>query len=262
VGCAGSYDAAAQVTTRAMARLLTRAGVDYAVLGTRERCTGDPARRAGNEYLYDQLARENVVVLDEALAAGAVDERARKLVVTTCPHCFHALLNDYPQLGGDYRVVHHTQFLDALVQEGRLAPIAGAGEPAASSEDADVTFHDPCYLGRHNGEYDAPRRLVRGLGTHLREMPRSRAASFCCGAGGAQVWKEEEAGDARVADARVAEARATGASVVVTGCPFCKVMLGTATSGAAVVKDVAQLMDEAHDRRAGAAADTSAGGAA
>ncbi len=238
VGCAGSFDPAAQATTRAMARLLTRAGVDYAVLGKGERCTGDPARRAGNEYLYYQLASHNVMVLSDALAAHAVDASARKLVVTACPHCFNALRNDYPQLGGDFRVVHHAQFLDALVSEGRLEPLAYGGS---------VTFHDPCYLGRHNGEYDAPRRLLGGIRAGLREMPRSRAASFCCGAGGAQVWKEEEAGDARVASVRMAEARATGADVIATGCPFCKVMLATATGAdgeGPQVKDLAQLLDE------------------
>ncbi len=238
VGCAGSYDPAAQATTRAMARLLARAGVNYAVLGKGEKCTGDPARRAGNEYLYYQLASENVMVLNEALAAHALDAGARKLVVATCPHCVNALVNDYPQLGGDYRVVHHSQFLDALVREGRLALVPG-GEA--------VTFHDPCYLGRHGGEYDAPRRLLAGVAGELREMPRSRAASFCCGAGGAQFWKEEEEGDARVADVRVAEARATGAGVIAAGCPFCKVMLASAAgdrAAAPVVKDVAQLLDE------------------
>ena len=245
VGCAGSYDPAAQATTRAMARLLERAGVNYAVLGKGENCTGDPARRAGNEYLYYQLASENVLVLNETLASHAVDEATRKLVVTTCPHCFNALFNDYPQLGGEYRVVHHTQFLDALVAEGRL-------EPMTSVES--VTFHDPCYLGRHNGEYDAPRRLLRGSGSNgtVREMPRARAASLCCGAGGAQFWKEEEEGDARVAGVRMAEATATGAAVVAAGCPFCKVMLSSATGEGEgpMVKDVAQLLDESHRRAA------------
>ena len=238
VGCAGSFDPSAQATTRAMARLLSRAGVRYAVLGKRERCTGDPARRAGNEYLYYQLASENVLLLNEALVTHSVGARARKLVVTACPHCFNALRNDYPQLGGDYHVVHHSQFLAALQREGRLEPLS-LRDP--------VTYHDPCYLGRHNGEYDAPRRLLAGTAGGLREMPRSRADGFCCGAGGAQVWKEEEAGDARVADVRLAEARSTGAGVVATGCPFCKVMLSTAIGaddGSVRVEDLAQLLDE------------------
>jgi Fe-S oxidoreductase len=274
VGCAGSYDPAAQATTRAMARLLERAGVNYAVLGQAEKCTGDPARRAGNEYLYYQLASENVLVLNEALAAHAVEQATSKKIVTTCPHCFNALLNDYPQLGGHYDVVHHTQFLDMLVAAGRLAPLGaaagsapgadapppgadapppGADAPALAaapppSGAAPLTFHDPCYLGRHNGEYEAPRRVLDALGAERREMPRSRASSFCCGAGGAQFWKEEEPGERKVADERVAEALATGAGVVAVGCPFCKVMLGSA-SGAPTIKDVAQLLDEGYAGR-------------
>ncbi|CAN5782018.1 (Fe-S)-binding protein [soil metagenome] len=259
VGCAGSYDPAAQATTRSMARLLERAGVNYAVLGQGEKCTGDPARRAGNEYLYYQLASENVMVLNETLAAHAVDATTPKKVVTTCPHCFNALFNDYPQLGGHYDVVHHTQFLDMLVREGRLAPLAptqsetpdaAAGSPVparATADDPTVTFHDPCYLGRHNGVYDAPRDLLDAFVGERREMRRARESSFCCGAGGAQFWKEEEPGERKVADERVAEAMATGAEVIAAGCPFCKVMLGSA-AGAPVVKDVAQLLEERYER--------------
>ena len=244
VGCAGSYDPAAQATTRALARLLERAGVNYAVLGKGERCTGDPARRAGNEYLYVQIASDNVARLDEALAGGALDGALRRKVVTACPHCFHTLAAEYPQLGGDYEVVHHTDFLAMLVREGRL--------PAASATGARVTLHDPCYTGRHHGIVAAPRALVAAAGATLREMPRHGRRSFCCGAGGAQFWKEEEAGDARVADVRYAEAAATGAQVVVTGCPFCRSMLGSATAaqreGAVLVRDVALLLAEGLDR--------------
>jgi Fe-S oxidoreductase len=240
VGCAGSYDPAAQATTRAMARLLTRAGVDYAVLGKGETCTGDPARRAGNEYLYYQLASENVLVLNEALASHAVDPTVRKKVVTACPHCFHTLFAEYPQLGGSYEVVHHTDFLAMLVREGRL--------PAAAASGLEVTFHDPCYTGRHHGIVAAPRALVAAAGAELREMPRHGTRSFCCGAGGAQFWKEEEEGAARVADVRYAEAVATGAAVVVTGCPFCRSMLGAAQAaddaGAPPIRDVAVLLAE------------------
>ncbi|MDA0699880.1 MAG: (Fe-S)-binding protein [bacterium] len=244
VGCAGSYDPTAQATTRAMARLLTRAGINYAVLGKGETCTGDPARRAGNEYLYYQLASENVLVLNEALAGHAVDAATPKKVVTACPHCFHTLFAEYPQLGGAYEVVHHTDFLAMLVREGKLPPLPGDG--------LSVTYHDPCYAGRHHGIVEAPRELLAAAGAALVEMPRHGADSFCCGAGGAQFWKEEEPGDARVADVRYAEAVATGAAVVVTGCPFCRSMLGSATAaqgeGATSVRDIAVLLAERSDR--------------
>ena len=238
VGCAGSYDPTAQATTRAMARLLERAGVAYAVLGKGESCTGDPARRAGHEYLYYQLASENVLTLNAALASHALDEAKPKKVVTACPHCYHTLFAEYPQLGGHYDVVHHADFLAMLVREGRL-PAADAGGP-------DVTFHDPCYAGRHHGLVDGPRAVVAAAGARLTEMPRHGRRSFCCGAGGAQFWKEEEAGDARVADVRFAEAEATGARVLVTGCPFCRSMLGSADGaqgdGATPVRDLAVLL--------------------
>lgn len=236
IGCAGAYDPAAQPTTRAMIRILDHAGIRYAVLGKGETCTGDPARRAGNEYLYYQLATENVARLNETVAAELLDGEAPKRILTTCPHCYNALLNDYPQLGGDYQVVHHTQLLDELVSLGRLPPLdLGRG----------TTYHDPCYLGRHNDEFDAPRRVLEGGGDRLTEMPRSRGKSFCCGAGGAQFWKEEEPGRLAVADERMGEARATGAEVVASACPFCKSMLGSSRSageeGAPDVVDVAQL---------------------
>jgi Fe-S oxidoreductase len=237
VGCAGSYDPAAQATTRAFVKLLEHAGINYAVLGQGEKCTGDPARRAGNEYLYYQLATENVEVLNGALITETLDPAKKKRVVTTCPHCFNALFNDYPQLGGDYDVLHHTQLLDELVKVGKLPPLAHEGA---------LTYHDPCYLGRHNGVYDAPRAVLQSGGTPFRELLRHRNNSFCCGAGGAQFWKEEEPGEMRVSENRYREIRDSGAAVAAVGCPFCKVMLQASDSaqaeGAPQVVDVAQLM--------------------
>ena len=243
VGCAGAYDPGAQRTTRAMAEVLEHAGVRYAVLGKNETCSGDPARRAGNEYLYYQLATQNVAVLDEALATDLLDAGPEKRIVTACPHCYNALLNDYPQLGGVYRVVHHTQLLDELVTAGRLPPLdLGAG----------TTYHDPCYLGRHGGEYDAPRRVLTGEGVAPVEMPRTREKSFCCGAGGAQFWKEEAPGREKVADARMREAAETGAATVAAACPFCASMLGSSSvageEGAPEVVDVAVLYRRALQR--------------
>ncbi len=237
VGCAGSYDPSAQKTTRAMARILDHAKVNYAVLGKGEKCNGDPARRAGNEYLYYQLATENVETLNAVMIDEKLDASKRKVVLTTCPHCFNAFANDYPQLGGDYAVMHHTELIEQLMGEKRLPPF---------EFDKTITFHDPCYLGRHNGVYDAPRNALSSGGANLVEMPRNRNDSFCCGAGGAQFWKEEEPGDMRVSENRFQEAVATGAEVVATGCPFCKVMLSSSDSaekeGAPEVLDVAQLV--------------------
>ncbi|MEX2535973.1 MAG: (Fe-S)-binding protein [Trueperaceae bacterium] len=248
VGCAGSYDPSAQQTTRAMARILEHAGIDYVVLGKGEKCTGDPARRAGNEYLYYQLASENVATLDalnlnNRLLDETLDPAKRKRVVTTCPHCFNALFNDYPQLGGDYDVLHHSQLIEELIDSGRLPPVAS---------DESITFHDPCYLGRNNGIYDSPRRVLESGGTPLIEMDRSRNKSFCCGAGGAQFWKEEEPGEMRVSENRFREAKETGAAVVATGCPFCRVMLGSSDSAseedAPEVRDIALIVADRLER--------------
>ena len=237
VGCAGSYDPAAQSTTKAMIHILEHANINYAVLGKAEKCTGDPARRAGNEYLYYQLASENVMTLNEVLITENLDSNKKKHIVTTCPHCFNALFNDYPQLGGDYDVVHHTQFMDMLMNEGKLPPLSSSSA---------ITYHDPCYLGRHNGEYDAPRNILNSGAGAITEMPRHASNSFCCGAGGAQFWKEEEAGEMRVSENRYREALATGAEVIAAGCPFCKVMLSSSESAekpnAPQVLDVAQLV--------------------
>ncbi|MCV2392987.1 (Fe-S)-binding protein [Actinotalea sp. M2MS4P-6] len=226
VGCAGAYDDHAQKTARAVAELLHVAGVSFAVLGDGETCTGDPARRAGNEALFQQLAHATIETLDAA--------KARRIVVT-CAHCFNTIANEYPQLGARYSVLHHTELLASLVSEGRLTPV--------TPDQRTITYHDPCYLGRHNEIYSPPRALLQVAGATVAEMPRSGERAFCCGGGGARVWLEETTGR-RIADDRMAEATDTGAEVVATACPYCTVMLGGAAGGegAPVVRDVAEIL--------------------
>jgi Fe-S oxidoreductase len=211
VGCAGAFEDRAKKTTRAVAELLHIAGVKYTVLGSEEACTGDPARRAGNEFLFQMLAQQNVEVLN-----GVFEGKAVRKIVATCAHCFNTLANEYPELGGKFEVVHHTQLLNRLVRERRLVPVAPVAE--------DVTYHDPCYLGRHNKVYEAPRELVEASGVAMREMPRHADRSMCCGAGGARMWMEERVGK-RINVERVDEALGTAPTKIATGCPFCKVML-------------------------------------
>jgi Fe-S oxidoreductase len=230
VGCAPATDARAQKTAQALAKVLNAAGVNFAVLGKMERCTGDSARRAGNEALFFELATGNVEMLNEV---------APKRIVTTCPHCLHTLKNEYPAFGGNYEVIHHTQLIEELYQQGKLK--------AYNAARADVTFHDPCYLGRHNQVYDAPREVLHLAGASLTELPRHRNNSFCCGAGGAQMWKEEEHGTQRVNENRFAEALATGKDTLAVGCPFCLAMLTDAAKAAKSemqVKDVAEVVAE------------------
>lgn len=234
VGCAGAFDPSAQRIARAIATVLHSAGVNFAVLGNAETCTGDVARRAGNEYLFFEMAK---MVIETLNGAGA----DKKTIVAGCPHCLHTIGKEYRDFGARFDVVHHTQFINRLVGEGKLAL-------DAQKMMQSVTFHDPCYLGRHNREYDAPRRVLAGAGATLAEMPRSRADSFCCGAGGAQVWKEEEHGTAAVNIVRFDEAKATGAATLAVGCPFCARMLNDANAAAGTpmrVKDVAELVAEA-----------------
>ena len=256
VGCAGAFEDRAKKTTRAVAELLNTAGVTFAVLGDGEACTGDPARRAGNEFLFQTLAQANVETLN---GVGATK------IVVTCAHCFNTLSNEYPQLGGRFEVVHHTQLLNQLVRDKRLVPIAPPAG-AASAKDGGtalgtaVTYHDPCYLGRHNGVYAPPRELIGALpGVELREMPRNSERSFCCGAGGARMWMEERVGT-RINANRTAEAVATGAQKIAIGCPFCRVMLSDGlaaqqdegTAGADIeVVDVAQMLLAAVNRGKG-----------
>ncbi len=233
VGCAPSYDPRAQQTAQALAKVLNHAGVNYAILGEMESCTGDAARRAGNEYLFYEMAMANIETLNEVKP---------KRIVTTCPHCLQTLGKEYGQFGGHYDVIHHTQLLSELTAARKIS-VSAAGNGAADT----ITFHDPCYLGRHNGIVDAPRAALNGAGLAVVEMPRHGTQSFCCGAGGAQMWKEEEHGDKAVNAERYDQAKATGAQTIAVGCPFCLTMLTDAANTAGdgvVVKDVAELVAE------------------
>jgi Fe-S oxidoreductase len=219
VGCAGAFEDRAKKTTRAVATLLHEAGVSFAILGEGETCSGDPARRIGNEFVFQMLAQQNVETLNEA---------GVKKIVASCPHCFNTLGNEYPQLGGKYEVVHHTQLLAHLVSSGKLTPV----QPI----DGGITYHDPCYLGRHNRVFTPPREILQGAGT-LTEMPRNSERSFCCGAGGARMWMEERIGK-RINVERVEEALSTGAKTIAVGCPFCYTMIGDGVTGKGAADEV------------------------
>jgi Fe-S oxidoreductase len=232
VGCAGSYDARYMKVTQAFSKLMKIAGVKFAILGNEEKCNGDPARRMGNEYLAQSLMTENIATMAKYNV---------KKIVVTCPHCMQSLGKEYKQFGGEYDVVHHTTFLQELIDAGKLK--------LPPEKKSTVTFHDPCYLGRYNDVYDAPRALVDAVAANQVEMKRSRDKSFCCGAGGGQMWMEEREGK-RVNIERTEEALATGCTTVGTGCPFCMTMMtdGIKAKDAAEkvqVKDVAELILEA-----------------
>jgi len=211
VGCSGSFDQRAQKITKAFATILEKAGVSFAILGKEEMCTGDPARRAGNEFLFQMMAYQNIQTLNNY---------GIKKIVTACPHCFNILKNEYPALGGNYEVVHHTVFLQQLIDEGKIKLKNGG-----SFKGKKITYHDSCYLGRGNDIYEAPRKVLEALDTELIEMKRCRSKGLCCGAGGAQMFKEEEKGTTRVNFERTDEAISTGASVIASACPFCNTML-------------------------------------
>lgn len=233
VGCAGSFDQRAQKVTKAFAAILVKVGIKFAILGKEEMCTGDPARRAGNEFLFQMMAYNNIQVLNGYNI---------KKIVTTCPHCFNTLKNEYPALGGTYEVIHHTTLLQQLIDEGKLKLKEGG-----SFKGKKITYHDSCYLGRANNIYEAPRKVLEALDAELVEMKRCRSNGLCCGAGGAQMFKEEEKGDTRVNWERTNEAVETGASIVAAACPFCNTML---TDGVKVaekenqvkVMDIAELI--------------------
>lgn len=209
VGCAGSYDARAQKVSRAFSEILQKAGIRFAILGDEEKCTGDPARRSGNEFLFQILALQNIQTLNQYEV---------KKIVCTCPHCFNTLANEYPELGGSYEVLHHSQFLDQLIREGKI-------RIRDEENYSTVSYHDSCYLGRVNMEYEAPRSVIESLQLEIKEMKRSRKNGLCCGAGGAQMFKEEERGERRINEERTTDVLETGASVVVANCPFCITML-------------------------------------
>jgi Fe-S oxidoreductase len=211
VGCAGSFDDRAKKITRAFTKILNSVGTNYAVLGTEESCTGDPAKRAGNEFAYQMAAHANIEVLN----AYEV-----KKIVTTCPHCFNILANEYPELGGNYEVIHHSTFLQQLIDEGKVKMTEGG-----SFKGKRITYHDSCYLGRVNGVYEAPRKVLEALDTELVEMKSCKTKGLCCGAGGAQMFKEDEPGERRINAKRADEARDTKADIVAVACPFCMTMM-------------------------------------
>ena len=211
VGCAGSFDQRAQKITRAFTTILNHLSVSYAVLGKEEACTGDPVRRAGNEFLFQMMAYQNIQVLNNY---------GVKKIVTTCPHCFNTLKNEYPALGGNYEVIHHATFLQQMIDEGKIVLKEGGVFKGKK-----ITYHDSCYLGRANGIYEAPRKVLELLDAELIEMKRCKTNGLCCGAGGAQMFKEEEKGTGRVNKERSNEAISTGASIIAAACPFCNTML-------------------------------------
>jgi Fe-S oxidoreductase len=235
VGCAGSFDQRAQKITKAFATILTKVGVKFAILGKEEACTGDPARRAGNEFLFQMMAYQNIQVLN---GYGI------KKIVTTCPHCFNTLKNEYPELGGKYEVIHHTTLLQELINEGKIVLKEGG-----SFKGKKISYHDSCYLGRANDIYEAPRKVLEALDAELVEMKRCRTNGLCCGAGGAQMFKEDEPGNSRINMDRADEALETGAKFIAAACPFCNTMMSDGVKNRekeaeVAVLDIAEMIAE------------------
>jgi len=233
VGCAGSFDSRAQKVSVAFTKILNEAGVEFAILGKEESCTGDPARRAGNEFVFQMVALQNI----ETLNLYKV-----KKIVATCPHCFNVLKNEYPALGGNYEVMHHTQFLQSLINEGRIKLKDGG-----MFDGKKITYHDSCYLGRANGVYEAPRSVLQSLDNELVEMQRTKTNGLCCGAGGAQMFKEDEPGKKRINMERTEEALETGAEIIAVNCPFCLTMMTDGVTAkekqeSVMVYDLAELI--------------------
>lgn len=236
IGCAGSFDERAKRVTKAMAKLLHKANVKFAVLGAEEGCTGDPAKRAGNEFLFQMQAMTNI----ETLNGYEITK-----IVTSCPHCFNTIKNEYPKLGGKYEIIHHTQLLKQLLEDGRLKVEGGIFKGKR------ITFHDPCYLGRANNEYEAPRFLLEKLEAEIIEMKKSKTRAMCCGAGGAQMFKEPEKGNEEINNLRAKQALDVRSEIVVTGCPFCNTMLtdGVKNQNKTIVPvmDIALLIEQAEE---------------
>lgn len=235
VGCAGSFDQRAQKITRAFATILNKVGIKYAILGKEEMCTGDPVRRAGNEFMFQMMAYQNIQILNNY---------GIKKIVTACPHCFNTLKNEYPELGGHYEVIHHTVFLQQLIDEGKIKLKEGG-----SFKGKRIVYHDSCYLGRANSIYEAPRKVLEALDAELVEMKRCRSKGLCCGAGGAQMFKEEEKGSTRVNFERTHEALGTDPAIIAAACPFCNTMLTDGVKNAekeetVKVMDIAELIAE------------------
>ena len=237
VGCAGSFDARAKKVTVAFAKILNAVGIDFAILGNEESCTGDPARRAGNEFVFQMAAQQNIQVLNMYNI---------KKIVTTCPHCFNVFKNEYPDLGGNFEVVHHSQFLQQLLNDGKLSIKGGAFKGKT------ITYHDSCYIGRSNGIYEAPRDIIKQLDGNMVEMNRCQSNGLCCGAGGAQMFKEDEPGDKRINVERTEEALATGAEIIAANCPFCITMLSDGVKSKdkqdkVMIYDLAELIVQSND---------------